>query len=105
MNSNHPWELVTDPSYFRGVMKTMDTAGLGSKEDVWVRFGKLGTGENKRPHYQVHGSDGRIIRFRGANHSVYHENPYKSFEPEHLSEEIFTYPDIVKLLAHCLTKA
>lgn len=102
MSSNRPWELVTDPSYFRGLMGTMVTAGLGPKEDVWVRIGKMG--EGKRPNYQVHGPDGRIIRFNGASHSVFHEKPYESFEPENISDEIFTYPDVVKLLARCLQK-
>ncbi|WP_406854636.1 hypothetical protein ABEG18_19095 [Alsobacter sp. KACC 23698] len=102
MNSKRPWELVTDPNYFRGLMGTMGTAGLGPKEDVWLRIGNMGDG--KQPNYQVHGPDGRVIRFHGGTHGKYHENTYVSFEPENLSQEIFTYPDVVKLLARCLGK-
>lgn len=102
MNSNHPWELVTDPNYFRGIMGTMVTASLGPKEDVWIRIGT--TGEGKRPNYQVQGPDGRVIRFNGASHGIFHENSTESFEPDNLSDQIFTYPDIVKLLARCLQK-
>ncbi|MFG5121724.1 hypothetical protein [Methylorubrum sp. POS3] len=103
MSNNRPWELVVDPSYFRAVMGTMVSAGLGPKEDVWVRIGT--TGEGKKPNYQVQGPDGRVIRFSGTSHKIYHEAPYVSFEPDNLSDEIFTYPDVVKLLALCLQKA
>ncbi|TXM94947.1 hypothetical protein [Methylobacterium sp. WL116] len=103
MNSNRPWDLVTDPDYFRDVMGTLVTAGLGPKEDVWVRFGNTGAGKN--PNYQVQGPDGRIVRYSGTTHKAFHLKPDESFEPGNLSEEVFAYPDVVKLLALRLHKA
>lgn len=91
-----PYEKVHDPDYFRGVLRNM----VGPKSGNKARFGNRGDG--RFPNYQIHGPDGKIRRYNGQTHQIYHENPEVTFEPAHLSYGEFSYEDVQSLLAACL---
>lgn len=95
-DNRRPWELVTDPSYFKGVLGNFVYLGHGPKRngEAFVRFGLTGTGHG--PNYQIECSDGRKIAFRGMGHSEA-SNIADAFEPENISEP-FTYDDVVEML-------
>lgn len=94
-----PYEKVTDPDYFRGVLGNM----IGPKSGKKTRFGNRG--EGRFPNYQIHDPDGKIRRYSGQPHQLYHENPEASFEPAHLSDGEFSYQEVQSLLAACLGAA
>lgn len=91
-----PYEKVNDPDYFRGVLRNM----VGPKSGKKARFGNRGDG--RFPNYQIQDPDGKIRRYNGQTHHLYHENPEATFEPGHLSYGEFSYEDVQSLLAACL---
>lgn len=91
-----PYEKVTDPDYFRGVLGNMTGPNSGKK----ARFGNRGDG--RFPNYQVEDADGKIRRYSGQTHQLFHDSPAESFEPAHLSYGEFSYQDVQGLLASCL---
>lgn len=90
-----PWEKVSDPSYFRGVMRSMVGLGFGPKHEgkAHVRFGTTGIGHS--PHYQIEANDGAKHCFSGRNHEDADE---ESFAEANLSEERFSYSEVQAML-------
>lgn len=91
-----PWELVSNPSYFRQVLGNMVALGFGPKftGEAHIRFGNTGIGH--APHYQIEDEGGSKHCFSGLNHKSSSE---EAFESDHLSEERFTYADIQAMLS------
>lgn len=98
MSDSRPWEDVRDDNYFRMVQKNMVESGLGRKEEVRVRFGR--TGEGYAPHYQLE-ANGQFRRFNGLSHRLYADEPLRSFDEGHISDEIFDYDGVVELRKDC----
>jgi hypothetical protein len=94
-----PYQKVTDPDYFRGVLGNL----VGPKSGMKVRYGNRGDG--RFPNYQTIGVDGKIRRYSGSSHQPYHDQPTVSFEPDHLSDGEFSYQDVQGMLAACLGAA
>lgn len=95
-SSKKPWELVTDPRYFQGVLKSFVALGFGPKKEgnAFVRFGNMGGGHS--PNYQIQTDEGNIYCYGGQNHKPRAED---EFDSENLSEEKFSYTDVTTMLA------
>ena len=95
-SSKKPWELVTDPRYFQGVLKSFVALGFGPKRDgeASVRFGNTGGGHS--PNYQIQTNEGNIYCYGGRTHERRAEG---EFDSENLSEEKFSYTDVTTMLA------
>lgn len=101
MAHKRPWELVTDPSYFRKVMGNMVALGFGPKHAVaTVRFGLTGIGH--APNYQIEGPDGVKHCFRGMGHVPCSEVG-EEFAVSNLSAEAFTYEDLKRFLSNLVS--
>ena len=95
------WEKVQDINYFKGVMHNVIMCAKESelkKESpgVFVRFGIQGSGHS--PNYQIETPTG-VTRFSGQSHKEFHDSPEETFEPSHLSEERFSYDEVVEMMA------
>lgn len=86
-----PYQLVQDENYFRGILGNMKGPNANSK----VRLGNRGNGHS--PNYQVE-RDGKITRYSGLNHQIYHEDPTLPFEASHLSPGEFGYAEVQAML-------
>ena len=95
-NENRPWEQVSDPSYFRAVMRNFVAMGFGPAKDglATVRFGR--TGDGVHPNYQIEGDGSAPQCFRGSNHTEASDLA-NAFDPEKISEP-FTYSDVAAML-------
>ncbi|PZR93478.1 MAG: hypothetical protein DI537_10170 [Stutzerimonas stutzeri] len=91
-----PYQKVTDPDYFRGVLGNM----VGPKNGIKTRFGNRGDG--RFPNYQTQDLGGQVRRYSGQSHQLYHEQPLLTFDPAHLSEGEFSYQDVQDLLSAAL---
>lgn len=96
MAEKRPWEDVTDPSYFRAVMRNFVAMGFGPSKgsEAVVRFGSTGGGVH--PNYQIEGRDASVQCFRGSNHKEA-DDLAEAFIPANISEP-FTYDEVSELL-------
>ena len=105
MKTERPWELVMSYDYFNNVLKNLaaraNAVGIKPQEivsnhddRVTVRFGLNGHGVH--PNYQIEAA-GSVVAFSGQNHEVYYGAPDGSFEPNNLSEERFSYQDVLAM--------
>lgn len=95
-NENRPWEKVSDPSYFRAVMRNFVAIGYGPSKDgmATVRFGR--TGDGVHPNYQIEAGDGEPRCFRGSNHKEA-DDLVDAFDPDKISEA-FSYSHVAAML-------
>ena len=98
MSDSRPWEIVTNPDYFRGIL-----GNLVSKADGTVRFGRTGYGT--WPNYQIETSDGTKLPYRGNNHERDPQAPETGYEESNLAPDIFDYRGVQSLLAACLERS
>ena len=96
-----PWEQVSDPRYFKRVMKNMVDLGFGPRQSevAHVRFGITGIGH--APNYQIEEPDGTKHCFRGMGHREASEVD-DEFASGNLSPDRFTYADIEAMLGRML---
>ena len=98
--SDRPWEDVTDPRYFKGVMRNMIKLKLGPSSGGAgrVKFGRTGIGHS--PNYQIEGQHGAKYLFNGMGHSdAWHIED--EFSEDHLSEQ-FTFEQVQAMLGRLL---
>jgi hypothetical protein len=90
-----PYELITDPDYFRRVISRMTPPGRQGRD--LVRFGNDGKGIN--PNFQVYkgGATGEKLAYRGSNGEL--DAQHKEYVEEHLSPGFFNYEGVQQLLA------
>ena len=104
INAALPHELVSDPDYFRDVMRNM--GWIASKDHRRVRFGLTGDGHS--PNYQVewpsdHPEAGKVRRFSGRSHNAFHDAPLTTFDPERLTQP-FTWEEVQGMLKQALAR-
>lgn len=95
-SADRPWEKVTDPSYFRAVLRNFVAMGYGLAKDgrAKVRFGVTGGGVH--PNYQIETDDARLQCFRGSSHKEASDLA-ASFDPDNISDA-FAYSDVTEML-------
>lgn len=92
-----PWELVSDPTYFRGIIGNFVALGFGPNrgKSAHVRFGLTGNGY--APNYQIEGPDGIKHCFNGLGHGEA-PNVEDEFEADRVSTEQFDFRAIQEML-------